>query len=175
MRSTPESSTSPQPNGFSAAYLDRARHVDEPPFLKEARFAGPWTVEEVVASHGGTVYAVSRQAEPVAQGGGGAAAVFKTQADAQVAAAAFAALAVPNHLSLNTQGRTPSARRRLGYPLHDGTEHIGHLSRPDAELLPYLHAVRSLVANPEAMGTAIAALGGEVSALVGRALMRRME
>lgn len=39
----------------------------------------------------------------------------------------------------------------------------------------YLHAVRCLVANPEAMSLALAAMGSEVSAQVGRALMRRLE
>jgi hypothetical protein len=122
------------------------------------------------------LFAVSRREEPVASEGGGAAvAVFRRRADALVAAAACSALATRCHLSLNTDDGGGAARRRLGYPLHDGREHIGHLSRPEEDLLPYLHAVRCLVATPEAMSLALAAMGSEVSARVGRAVMRRLE
>ncbi len=163
------------PNGFSADYLDRARHVEEPPFLREARFSGSWRVE-AVEGVGEELFAVSRREESVASEGGGAAvAVFRRRADALVAAAACSALATRCHLSLNTDERASSSRRRLGFPLHDGQEHIGHLARPEEELLPYLHAVRCLVANPEAMSLALAAMGSEVSARVGRAVMRRLE
>lgn len=163
------------PNGFSAAYLDRARHVEEPPFLREARFSGSWRVESVDGV-GEELFAVSRPEEPVAAEGGRAAMpVFRRRADALVAAAACSALATRCHLSLNKDERGGASRRRLGFPLHDGQEHIGHLSRPEEELLPYLHAVRCLVANPEAMSLALAAMGSEVSAQVGRAVMRRLE
>jgi hypothetical protein len=149
--------------------------VEEPPFLREARFSGSWRVE-VVEGVTEELFAVSRREEPVAaEGGGAAVAVFRRRADALVAAAACSALATRCHLSLNTDDGEGSARRRLGYPLHDGREHIGHLSRPEEDLLPYLHAVRCLVANPEAMSLALAAMGSEVSARVGRAVMRRLE
>ena len=92
-----------------------------------------------------------------------------------MAAAALTALSVPNRLTLNTDRvRSPATRRRMGFPLHDGTLHLGHLSRPEEDLLPYFHAVRCLVANPDAMALAHEALGPELPPILGRLLMRRL-
>ena len=55
--------------------------------------------------------------------------------------------------------RSSDIRRRMGFPLHDGTLDLGHLARPEEDLLAFLHAVRCLVANPDAI-----ALGPEASA-----------
>ncbi len=160
-------------NAFSALYLEKARHLEEPPFERQALFAGPWEVEAVEAGRG-TLYAVVRRGDAVAEGGR-AVAVFLRRPDALVAAAALTALSVPNRLTLNTDRvRSPAIRRRMGFPLHDGTVHLGHLARPEADLLPYLHAVRCLVANPDAMALAHEALGPELPPILGRLLMRRV-
>ncbi len=123
----------------------------------------------------GVLYAVVRKGESVA-GGDRAMAVFLRRPSALLCAAALSALATPNRLTLKrTPVRRSPKRARLGYPLHDGGLHLGHLARPDEELLPYLHAVACLAANPEAMALALEALGPEVSPILGRALMRRLE
>jgi hypothetical protein len=163
----------PPENAFSAAYLERARHLEEPSFERQALFAGPWEVEAVPAGDG-VVWAVVRKGDPVAEGGR-AVAVFLRRPDALVAAAALAALSTPSHLHLNTgRSRSGPGRRRLGFPVHDGTVHLGHLARPEEELLPYLHAVRCLVANPEALALVLEALGPELPPIVGRTLIRRL-
>jgi hypothetical protein len=169
----PASRRTPPENAFTAAYLERARHLEAPPFEPQALFAGPWEVEPVPAGEG-LLWAVIRKGDPVTEGGR-AVAVFLSRPDALVAAAALAAHATPSHLHLNVgRSRSGPGRRRLGFPLHDGTVHLGHLSRPEEDLLPYLHAVRCLVANPDALALALEALGPELPPILGRALMRRL-
>jgi hypothetical protein len=163
----------PPENAFSAAYLERARHLEEPPFERQAHFAGSWEVEPVPAGDG-LLWAVIRKGDPVAEGGR-AVAVFLRRPDALVAAAALTAHATPSHLHLNVgRSRSGPGRRRLGFPLHDGTVHLGHLARPEDDLLPYLHTVRCLVSNPDALALALEALGPELPPILGRALMRRV-
>lgn len=77
-------------------------------------------------------------------------------------------------MSLNTDGDRSRARRRLGYPLHDGDLHLGHLSRPEEDFLPLYHAVRAVAAAPEALALVVEALGPEIAPLLGRALLRRV-
>jgi hypothetical protein len=163
-------------NAFSSWFQERARALEEPPFAREALFSGAWEVEAVAtgAGEGARLWAVVRRGEPLAEGGR-ALAVFLRRPDALLAAAAFAGLARANRLTLNTDGpRQGAARRRLGCPLHDGSVHLGHLSRPEEDLLPLLHAVRSLAAAPEALALVVESLGPEVATLVGRALLRRV-
>jgi hypothetical protein len=163
----------PPENAFTAAYLEKARHLEEPPLQQQALFAGPWDVESVPAGDG-VLWAVIRKGDPLAEGGR-AVAVFLRRPNALVTAAALTAHATPNHLHLNTgRSRSGAGRRRLGFPVHDGTIHLGHLSRPEEDLLPYLHAVRSLVANPEALALALEALGPELPPILGRILARRV-
>lgn len=86
---------------------------------------------------------------------------------------ALAALATPNHLRLNTD--KPSGRRnRLGYSVHDGSHHLGHTTRAEADFLVYHHAVRCLTAHPEAGALWIEAQDTETLNLLGRAMMRRL-
>lgn len=163
----------PAENAFTAAYLEKARHLEEPPFERQALFAGPWDVEPMPAGDG-VLWAVIRKGDTLAEGGR-AVAVFLRRPDALGAAAALTAHAAPNHLHLNTgRSRSGPGRRRLGFPVHDGTTHLGHLSRPEENLLPYLHAVRSLVANPEALALVLEALGPELPPILGRILARRV-
>ncbi len=164
----------PPANAFSALYLSRTLDREEPPFAQQAIAAGSWEVEAVPAGSG-TLYAVVRKGESAA-GGDPAMAVFLRRPSALLCAAALSALATPNRLTLKrTPVRQSPKRARLGVPLHDGGVHLGHLARPDEELLAYLHAVACLAANPEAMALALEALGPEVSPILGRALMRRLE
>ncbi len=164
----------PPANAFSALYLSKTLNREEPPFAQQAVAAGSWEVEAVPAGSG-LLYAVVRNGESVA-GGDQAMAVFLRRPSALLCAAALSALATPNRLTLKrTPVRRSPKKARLGYPLHDGGIHLGHLARPDEELLPYLHAVACLAANPEAMALALESLGPEVSPILGRALMRRLE
>lgn len=124
--------TKPRENAFSLLYLERARRreVDpdpgerfaDSPLARHARWTGPWEIERVPAG-----------------------------ASWLHAAAAFAALATPNHLRVN--GDKPSGRRSpLGHPLHDGKRHLGHvgsrLGRDGHDFLAYYHAIRCLAAIP---------------------------
>jgi hypothetical protein len=79
--------------------------------------------------------------------GGGARLACQRRHDALLGAAAFAALATPNHLRVNRD--KPGGRRSpLGHPIHDGARHIGHVSpavsRAEDDFLAYYHAVRCL-------------------------------
>jgi len=176
----PDAPTPPE-SAFSALFLDRVRRRGDVAELadsvlsRQAAYAGRWEVEEVPAGRG-VLYAVVRRDEPVEEGGGARLAFLRRQ-EAQLAAAALAALAVPNHLALNER-RKSRARSGLGHPVHDGAHHIGHASPAmvpvrEAFLASY-HAVRCLAANPEAAALLVEALDLEALALLGRAIMRRL-
>jgi hypothetical protein len=188
-RSTPSSirstSTQPRENAFSALYLDRARRREadpgpgerlaESPLARHAHWTGPWEVERVPAG-ASWLHAATRRAEPAREGGGARLACLRRQ-DALLGAAAFAALATPNHLRVNVD--KPSGRRSpLGHPLHDGACHIGHLSpavtRAGHDFLAYFHALRCLVANPAAAALFLEALDAETLGVLGRAAARRL-
>jgi len=163
----------PGESAFSALFLERARRREDAAELAEstlsrlAGFAGRWEVEAVPAGRG----------EP-SRDGGGARLAFVRRQEAQLAAAALAALAVPNHLGLNEQ-RKSRARSGLGHPVHDGAQHLGHASpalvpMKEAFLAAY-HAVRCLAANPEAAALFVEALDLDTLALLGRAILRRIK
>ena len=181
----------PQENAFSAHFLDKSRRRESVPgagsgspsgrgngqapstteISRQAHWRGPWDVETVSAGDG-ILHVVTRQSEPAAEGGGARLAFLRRQ-DALLAAAALAALATPNHLRLNTD--KPSGRRnRLGYPVHDGPHHLGHITRAEDDFLAYYHAVRCLTAHPEAGALWIEAQDTETLNLLGRAIMRRL-
>jgi hypothetical protein len=162
----------PEANAFSALYLDRARHLEAPPFERQALFAGAWDVEEVPAGSG-RLWAVVRRGDPVAEGGE-ALAFFIRRPDALLAAGTFTALASPNQLTLNLHPRKPATRRSFGYPIHDGPHHLGHLTHHEEDFLPLYHAVRCLAANPEALVLILESLGPGLAKAVGRALLRRV-
>ena len=177
-----------QENAFSAHFLDKLRRArgletvagtgptcGASPLTTEvsrqAHWRGPWDVESVSAGDG-TLHVVTRKSEPAVDGGGARLAFIRRQ-DALLAAAALAALATPNHLRLNTD--KPSGRRnRLGYPVHDGPHHLGHITRAEDDFLAYYHAVRCLTAHPEAGALWIEAQDTETLNLLGRAIMRRL-
>jgi hypothetical protein len=124
----------------------------------------------------GWLHAATRRAEPARDGGGARLACLRRQ-DTLLGAAAFAALAAPNHLSIN--GEKPSDRRSpLGHPIHDGARHLGHVSptveRVEDDFLAYYHAVRCLAANPDAAALFLEALDVETLAILGRVAMRRL-
>ncbi len=175
---------SPPASAFSVLFLDRARRREdaaelaESPLARLAGYAGRWEVEAMAAGTG-VLYAVVRHDEPTpsAGEGGGARLAFVCRQEAQLAAAALAALAVPNHLELNER-RKSRARSGLGHPVHDGARHLGHASPAlvpvrEAFLAAY-HAVRCLAANPEAAALFVEALDLETLGLLGRAIMRRL-
>lgn len=173
-RSTPLGSSrrTPPANAFSQAYLLQAPPPEEveggPSGLSMAggaTWAGPWAVEPVGDSCG-RLWAVSRLAEPVAEGGEPVAA-YRDRRTALVYAAALPSLATANHL------RVGDNDRRLGRPVHDGERCIGHVSRPHPEVLHRVHAVRSLVNDPRSLALALSALDREELAILGRALMRQ--
>ena len=172
----------PGESAFSALFLERARRREDAAELAEstlsrlAGFAGRWEVEAVPAGRG-ELWAVVRRDEP-SRDGGGARLAFVRRQEAQLAAAALAALAVPNHLGLNEQ-RKSRARSGLGHPVHDGAQHLGHASpalvpMKEAFLAAY-HAVRCLAANPEAAALFVEALDLDTLALLGRAILRRIK
>lgn len=80
--------------------------------------------------------------------------------------------------------RLSDCPKRLGFPLHEGHVHVGHLSRLGegsaawerrAALLGHLHLARYLTANPEALALLLEAAGPEALPILGPALARRVE
>jgi hypothetical protein len=155
------------PNAFSDSFLVRAGCLEQPQSAAGALLAGPWDVEAIEVGHG-LFHAVVRRAETLAEGGS-AFAVLLDRSSALLTAAALPALARPDHLH---QGRH---RKRLGVPLHDGETFLGHLARPEPRLLPVLHALRSLQAQPDGLALLLESLGPEGLALLGRLLSRRVD
>jgi hypothetical protein len=154
-------------NAFSDSFLVRARSLAQPESASAALLAGPWEVETIEVGHG-RFHAVVRRGEPLSEGGS-AFAVLLDRTSALLTAAALPALARPDHLHLGRH------RKRLGVPLHDGETFLGHLARPEPGLLPLLHAVRSLQAQPDGLALVLESLGPEGLALVGRLLSRRVD
>ncbi len=106
--------------------------------------------------------------------GGEALAFFIRRPDALLAAATFTALASPNHLTVSRHARRPVARPYLGYPVHDGRHHLGHLTRHEEDFPLLYHATRTLAAHPEALVLTLESLGPDLARAVGRALLRRV-
>lgn len=154
-------------NAFTDSFLVRARRLAPPSAASSALLAGPWEVEEIEAGYH-SVHAVVRRGEPVAAGGT-AIAVLLDRGSALLTAAALPALGASNHLHLGRH------RKRLGVPLHDGRTFLGHLARPEPELLPLLHALQSLRGDPDALAQVLESLGPEGLALLGRTLARRVD
>lgn len=166
-------------SAFTAAFLSRSRHLAQPPEPTAPRLAGSWDVEPIERGDD-SLHAVVRRDEPMAAGGG-AVAIFRDRSTALLAAAALTALAAPNRLHVNRDRPEPQARR-LGLPLHDGTEFLGHLTpklcpgkaEEEEGLLPHLHTLRALAANPQAVALLLEALGPDALPILGRAVMRRV-
>jgi len=115
-------------NAFSALFPERARRLEARPFERQALFAGAQDDVEEVSAGSGRLWAVVHRGDPLAEGGQ-ALAFFTRRPDAHLAAATFTALATPSRLTLNPHMRKPENRRHLGYPIHDGAHHLGHLAR----------------------------------------------
>ena len=121
-----------------------------------------------MAAEDGRFHAVVRRDEPVAEGGTALGLMLERPTALQLAAA-LSALADPCDLHLG------EPRKRPGVTLHDGRTFLGHLARPEPQVLPLLRATRSLATRPEALAQVIESLGPEDLALLGRALARRLE
>lgn len=160
-------------NAFTQGFLLRAaRLADLPsahaPAVSGGSFwAGPWELEPTPEPHPG-LWAIVRRGEPLAHGHAPAA-YARHLADGALLAATLPALATPDRIRLGDHAK------RLGVPLHDGDVCFGHLARPEPRLAHYLHAVRTLLRHPESLALAVQSLGSEELAILGRALMRRME
>lgn len=79
---------------------------------------------------------------------------------------------VPTRIRLGEKGK------RLGFPVRDGDVCFGHLTDRagrEPRLAEQLHAVRTVLRHPECLALAVQSLGGEELAILGRALMRRIE
>lgn len=163
----------PPANAFSEAFLLQAAKLEDPSFGNlqclsgGACWAGPWEVEPFEVEHG-TLWAVVRAGDPLAEGGR-AVAVFRSRATALLTAAVLPTLAVPDRIHL---GETT---RRLGVPIHDGDVCLGHLSRPEPSVVTALHVARTLALHPHSLAFLVEALGPEDLPILGRALMRRIE
>lgn len=163
---SPRTSSVPA-NAFSQTFLHQVRRLPEPSGSSPALLAGPWDVEPVAAgSH--RFHAVVRRDEPVAEGGAALGLMLERLAALQLAAAVFS-LTGPCDLHMG------KPRKRRGVTLHDGRDFLGHLARPQPELLPVFHAARSLAAQPDALALVLESLGPESLALLGRLLARRLE
>lgn len=165
---TPSSPATPLPTAFTPAFLERVRRLENPPSARQASLSGPWEVESVPTREHGHQFVVSRRAEPFSRGGS-VFGIFPSRTVALATAAALPAVGAPMGLHVNGNGH------RLGHALHDGPEFLGHLARDDARLLPRLHAVRCLLADPDALALVMEAAGPEALAILGRELHRRIE
>lgn len=165
---TPSSPATPLPTVFTPAFLQRVRRLENPPSARQASLSGPWEVESVSSLEHGHQFVVSRRAEPFSQGGS-VFGIFPSRDVALATAAALPSVGAPMGLHLNGNGH------RLGHALHDGAEFLGHLARAEERLLPRLHAVRCLLADPDALALVMEAAGPEALALLGRELHRRIE
>lgn len=165
---TPSSPATPLPTVFTPAFLQRVRRLENPPSARQASLSGPWEVESVSSLEHGHQFVVSRRAEPFSQGGS-VFGIFPSRDVALATAAALPSVGAPMGLHLNGNGH------RLGHALHDGPEFLGHLARAEERLLPRLHAVRCLLADPDALALVMEAAGPEALALLGRELHRRIE
>jgi len=128
-------------------------------------------VERVPAGDG-VLYVVVRKEEP-AREGGGARLAFVHRQDALLAAAALAALATANDVTLNTEKRS-GRRSRFGYPIDAGGRHLGHITRPEEAFPAAFHTVRRLAADPASVALFVETLDPETLAILGRAIMRRL-
>lgn len=163
-------------NAFTQGFLLKAARLEElpssgaPAVAGGAFWAGPWEVAPAGASHPG-LWAVVRRGESVAEGHAPVAYV-RHRADAALVAATLPALAAPSRIRLGEKGK------RLGFPVHDGDVCFGHLTDRagrEPRLAEQLHAVRTVLRHPECLALAVQSLGGEELAILGRALMRRIE
>ena len=166
--STGSAPATPLPTVFTPAFLQRVRRLQNPPSARQASLSGPWEVEAVPTRENGHQFVVSRRVEPFTEGGS-VFGVFPSRTAALATAAALPSVGAPMGLHLNGNGH------RLGHALHDGPEFLGHLARDDERLLPRLHAVRCLLADPDALALVMEAAGPEALAILGRALHRRIE
>ncbi len=179
--SHPAPRRTPPPNAFSAAFLDAARRRRDarepeesrggPPLAAGALDAGPFEVEPVPAGSG-RLWAVLRRSEraaPRSDQSHRAVAVFLERTAALLAAAVLPVEASPNHIEVGEKAK------RLGFPVHDGRRHLGHLARPHEHFARDLHAARTLAARPDSLVLLAEALDYETLVLFGRALMRRLE
>jgi len=165
---TSSTPATPLPTVFTPAFLERVRRLQNPPSARQASLSGPWEVESVPTLEQGLRYVVSRRAEPFSQGGS-VYGIFPSRTVALATAAALPSVGAPMGLHLNGNGH------RLGHALHDGPDFLGHLARADARLLPRLHAIRCLLADPDALALVMEAAGPEALAILGRELHRRVE
>jgi hypothetical protein len=165
---TPSSPATPLPTVFTPTFLQRVRRLQNPPSARQASLSGPWEVEAVPTREHGRQFVVSRRAEPFHEGGS-VFGVFPSRTAALATAAVLPSVGAPMGLHLNGNGH------RLGHALHDGPEFLGHLARAETRLLPRLHVVRCLLADPGALALLLEAAGPEALALLGRELHRRIE
>jgi hypothetical protein len=159
-------------NAFTQGFLLKAARLaalpsaDAPTLAGGGFWAGPWDLEPTPEPHPG-LWAVVRRGEPLAHGH--PAAFARHRADAALVAATLPALGAPNRIRLGDTAKC------LGFPLHDGDVCFGHLARPEPRLAELLHAVRTVLRHPECLALAVQSLGSEELAVLGRALMRRIE
>lgn len=163
----PKPRRTPAPNAFKDAFLLEARKLGDPDTTAQALLAGPGQVE-AVERRTGTLWAVTRTDDGLAQGGGACAACLD-RATALRLASVLPALASPNPFHVGRH------EKRRGYTLHRDRRFLAHLTRNDPELAIHLHVAHTYATNLDALALLLESIGYEALVLLGRLVARRVE
>lgn len=166
-RTTPNPRRTPAPNAFKDAFLLEARKLGAPDTTAQALLAGPGEVAPVERPNG-TLWAVTRKGDGLAEGGGACAACLD-RATALRLASILPALATPNPFHVGRH------EKRRGYTLHRDRRFLAHLTRQDPDLASHLHVAHTYATNLDALALLLESIGYEALVLLGRLVARRVE
>ncbi|MEM7481744.1 MAG: hypothetical protein AAF481_11265 [Acidobacteriota bacterium] len=170
----PEATKERLANAFHPRFLAWLDQLELPPTSGEAAHRGPWKVEPT-GEPPNERFAVLRQGESLAEGDLPRLLLTDRQ-DALLAAAALPAMGRADAYRLGGEPTiSPHPLTAGTYPLLREGQLAGHCRSFDAELAPYLHALRTLCSHPEALAHLLEAAGHEGLVRAGRVLARRVE
>jgi len=157
----------PAPNAFKDAFLLEARKLGEPDTTAQAVLAGPGEVEPIERP-AGTLWAVTRRGDGLAEGGRACAACLD-RATALRLASILPALGTPNPFHVGRH------EKRRGYTLHRDRRFLAHLTHGDPNLAAHLHVAHTYATNLDALALLLESIGYEALVLLGRLISRRIE
>jgi hypothetical protein len=164
---TPKPRRTPAANAFKDAFLLEARKLGEPDTAAQALLAGPGDVEPIERPTG-TLWAVTRKGDGLAEGGRACAACLD-RATALRLASILPALGTPNPFHVGRH------EKRRGYTLHRDRHFLAHLTHGDPALATHLHVAHTYATNLDALALLLESIGYEALVLLGRLVARRIE
>jgi hypothetical protein len=169
--SEPETTSSrrrtPAPNAFKDAFLLEARKLGEPDTTAQALLTGPGEVEPIERP-AGTLWAVARRGDGLAEGGRACAACLDRATGLRLASV-LPALGTPNPFHIGQH------EKRRGYTLHRDRDFLAHLTHADPGLATHLHVAHTYATNLDALALLLESIGHEALVLLGRLIGRRIE